>query len=156
MHAMTSFRLQDYGPIKDVTMVLTPLHCLIGPRIAQLEVVSEAIRLVAKRSGFHVCCLRNPELDVYPTDIPAKITMLHRASEAQQVLLLTQSPLVVNELKGEEVSLITPDADGWVVATRLCDTFDFAARSEMYSMGELWLNFATGDEEPRLLQGVEP
>jgi predicted ATPase len=154
MHALTNLHITNYGAIRDVRFELTPLHCLIGPRLALLEVASEAIRLSAARNGVQVCCLRNPELDVYPTDIPAKIAMLRRASDVQQVLLVTQNPLVVNELQGTEVSLITPNDEGWLVATRLSDTHNFLNRSATYALGELWVHYCIGgDERGGLLKG---
>jgi hypothetical protein len=112
------------------------------------------LRLTAERSGFYICTIWNPDLDVYPTDIAGKIAMLRRASKVQQVLLVTQSPLVVNELKGEEATLISPDSEGWVVATRLCDTPGFEDAMKVYALGEYWVSYCTGGEEELLLKGI--
>jgi hypothetical protein len=60
--------------------------------------------------------------------------------------------LVLNELQGDEVSVITRTPEEGTKARLLKDTFNYAERSKVYSNGELWLNYADGESERDLFQ----
>jgi hypothetical protein len=67
--------------------------------------------------------------------------------------MATHSPLVVNEMQPEEVSVVTrTEAEGTKI-TPIKDTANFAKRSSVYALGELWLSFADGVDEAPLIHG---
>lgn len=81
------------------------------------------------------------------------MAILWAISKESQVVVATHSPLVVNELQGPEVSVVTRDAEQGTRATRLADTPNYADRSEIYLNGELWVAYADGVAEGALVQG---
>jgi hypothetical protein len=64
----------------------------------------------------------------------------------------------VNELQGHEVSVLTRTSQAEGTRVRLLkDTPGFEERSKVYSLGELWVSYANGDdEEPLLTGGTRP
>lgn len=80
-------------------------------------------------------------------DVLRKLT----EGDGPQVILTTHSPLVVNELGPGEVSVVRrPSLEGGTVVTPIAETANFAKRSEVYSLGELWLSYADGEVEKSL------
>jgi predicted ATPase len=79
------------------------------------------------------------------------MNILKEISKTTQVLIATHSPLVVNELDAEQVTILTRDPEKGTQTRRLNDTEDFAVRSKVYLPGELWLNYANGSDEADLL-----
>lgn len=69
--------------------------------------------------------------------------------------MATHSPLVVNELRPEEVSVVTRDPEQGTKVTRIDATPNFAARSSVYALGELWLSYCDGDFEAPLLGSTD-
>lgn len=59
-------------------------------------------------------------------------------------------PLVVNELQGHEVSVVTRTPEEGTKVRLLSETPNFAERSKVYSLGELWLSYADGEQEKPL------
>ncbi len=89
-----------------------------------------------------------------PARIADVMRVLRRISERVQVILATHSPFVINELQGDEVTVVTrPDGQGTRVR-RLCDTPNFEERSKVYALGELWVSYADGKNEEPLLAEV--
>jgi hypothetical protein len=70
------------------------------------------------------------------------------------VLIATHSPLVINELKPEEVTVVTRSRGAGSIFTPLPETPNFAERSKVYALGELWLSYANGVDEQPLLSPV--
>jgi hypothetical protein len=60
--------------------------------------------------------------------------------------------LVVNELRPEEVTVVTRDETG-THASLIRDTPEFEERSKVYALGELWVSYANGVDEAPLLKG---
>jgi len=78
--------------------------------------------------------------------------ILRKISETAQVVIATHSPLVINEMKPEEVTVVTRTS-----GDKLCiDQGDpgFVDRSKVYALGELWLSYANGKDEAPLLKGI--
>jgi energy-coupling factor transporter ATP-binding protein EcfA2 len=96
--------------------------------------------------------LEEPENGLHPARIRDVVKLLRDISQNTQVILATHSPLVINELEPHEVSVVTRGANG-TTATVMKDTPDFAERSKVYSLGELWVSYANGDDEAPLLAG---
>lgn len=99
--------------------------------------------------------VEEPETGLHPARIRQVIAMLRKFSDdsGTQVLMSTHSPLVVNELRPEEVIVLTRTAEEGTRATLLRDTPHFAERAKVYALGELWLAYADGDLERPLLEG---
>lgn len=103
-----------------------------------------------------VLLIEEPENGLHPARIAEVMRVLRETSKETQVLIATHSPLIVNELKPEEVSVVTRDPEAGTKVTRLQDTPDFEARSKIYALGELWIAYANGKDEAPLLEGHEP
>ena len=102
--------------------------------------------------------VEEPENGLHPARIAEVIKILRNLTEEQgtQVIMATHSPLVVNELKADEVSVVTRDTETGTRVKRICETPDFEERAKVYSLGELWIAYANGVDEAPLLQGTEP
>ena len=102
--------------------------------------------------------VEEPENGLHPARIAEVVRILRSLTEEQgtQVIMATHSPLVVNDLKADEVSVVTRDNDAGTRVKRICETPDFEERAKVYSLGELWIAYANGVDEAPLLQGTEP
>jgi len=102
--------------------------------------------------------VEEPENGLHPARIAEVVRVLRAIVEdtGTQVILATHSPLVVNELRPEEVSVVTRDPVTGTKVTRIHETPDFAERAKIYALGELWIAYANGDDERPLLSGTEP
>ena len=99
-----------------------------------------------------ILIIEEPENGLHPARIKEVMQIFKSISERHQVLIATHSPLVINELKPEQVTVITRDIARGSVFTRMTDTQNFAERTEVYALGELWLSYADGTNE----QGLVP
>lgn len=100
-----------------------------------------------------VLLIEEPENGLHPARIADVMAILREVSKTTQVLLATHSPLVINEMQPEEVTVVTRRPDEGTKLTRMRDTANFQKRSTVYALGELWLSFADGVEEAPLLHG---
>ena len=101
--------------------------------------------------------IEEPENGLHPARIAEVMRILREiSSQGTQILIATHSPLVVNELKPEEISVVTRNPETGTKVTPLKDTPNFAERSKVYAPGELWLSYADGMEEAPLLGGESP
>jgi hypothetical protein len=93
-----------------------------------------------------------------PARIAEVVKVLRTLAESgTQVVMATHSPLVVNELRPDEVSVVTRTADKGTQVTPIADTPSFELRTKAYALGELWLSYADGiDEGPLLAGGPRP
>src|SRR5262249_1707773 len=103
-----------------------------------------------------VILVEEPENGLHPARIAEVMRILREISKQTQVLIATHSPLVVNELQPDEVSVVTRKPGTGTRVTCLKDTPDFVARSKVYALGELWIAYANGEDEAPLLEGREP
>lgn len=98
-----------------------------------------------------VLLIEEPENGLHPSRIADVMRVLRRLSERVQIVLATHSPFVINELQGDEVTVVTrPEGKGTQVR-RLVDTPNFEERSKVYALGELWVSYADGKDERALL-----
>jgi predicted ATPase len=100
--------------------------------------------------------IEEPENGLHPARIQEVMHTLRAFVETTgtQVLMATHSPLVINELRPEEVSVVTkPSIEVGSKVTRIKDTPNFAKRSSVYALGELWLAYADGKLETPLFEG---
>lgn len=94
-----------------------------------------------------------PERGLHPVRVPEVMATLRELSKRSQVVIATHSPLVVNELSGDEVTVVTRDPDTGTRGLRLKDVPCYEASSKVYRPGELWLTYADGELEEPLLMG---
>ncbi|MBS2022540.1 MAG: ATP-binding protein [Deltaproteobacteria bacterium] len=105
--------------------------------------------------GASVLLIEEPETGLHPSRIAEIMGILREISTSgSQVIIATHSPLVVNELKPEEVTVVTRDRERGTIATALKSTPRFDERSQIYALGELWLSYANGADEAPLLKGT--
>jgi predicted ATPase len=98
-----------------------------------------------------ILLIEEPETSLNPARISEVMEVLRTISSRIQVILTTHSPLVINELQPQEVTLLTRDERTGTRATRLDRTMHFQQRQRVYSLGELWLSFADGASETALV-----
>jgi energy-coupling factor transporter ATP-binding protein EcfA2 len=98
--------------------------------------------------------VEEPENGLHPARIREVIAVLRAISDGgTQVIMATHSPLVVNELHPEEVSVVTRTHQRGTEVNPIAETPDFAKRSQVYALGELWLSYADGEQEAPLRNG---
>lgn len=100
-----------------------------------------------------VLLVEEPENGLHPSRIGEVMNVLREISMTTQVLIATHSPLVVNELSGNEVTIVVRDEEQGSKGTLLEDTPGFEKRSKVYALGELWVSYANGTDEAPLLHG---
>ena len=97
--------------------------------------------------------VEEPENGLHPARIAAVMQVLRQLSESgTQVVLATHSPLVVNELKPEEVSVVTRTPEAGTKVRRVSDIPDLDKLQSVFSLGELWLSYANGIDERGLFE----
>lgn len=100
--------------------------------------------------------VEEPENGLHPARIADVVRMLRAIVDetGAQVIVATHSPLVINELQPEEVTVVTrPSLEEGTRLTPMVETHNFKQRSSIYALGELWLSFADGVDEGPLLRG---
>jgi predicted ATPase len=90
--------------------------------------------------------IEEPENGLHPTRIKEVMAIFREISRSTQVLMSTHSPLVVNELEPQEVSVVTRAAGGTRVRA-ISESPNFEERKKVYALGELWVSYADGEEE---------
>lgn len=113
----------------------------------------QALRYVSNCSHFLV---EEPENGLHPSRIADVMGILREISKTSQVIIATHSPLVVNELQGHEISVITRTPDRGTEATLLRDVPGYDDAMKVYQPGEFWLSYADGKQEEALLRRPEP
>ena len=134
-----------------------------GQRIPAAQLSEGILYFLAYAALQHVrpspiLLIEEPETGLHPARIREVITMLRKISEAPdgpQIVMATHSPLVINEMKPDEVSLVTRTVEEGTKVVCIKDTPFFQERHEVMSLGELWLNYCDGVEEAPLLKGDE-
>jgi ABC-type branched-subunit amino acid transport system ATPase component len=97
-----------------------------------------------------VILVEEPENGLHPVRVSEVMKIFREISKTTQVIIATHSPLVVNELSAEEVSVVTRTAEKGTSVRRLSSAANFADRSKVYALGELWLSYANGVDESAL------
>jgi predicted ATPase len=96
--------------------------------------------------------VEKPENGLHPALITEVVRILRAIVEGAgtQVVMETHSPLVVNELRLDEVSVITRRPEEGTRIKRIKDTPDLDERAMMHALDELWVASVKGEDEPRL------
>lgn len=86
--------------------------------------------------------VEEPENGIHPRMLAAIVETLRDAGAATntQIVIATQSPILLNHVEPEEVLLVTRADNGNVMVTPMTDTTAFDERIKDFALGELWLN----------------
>lgn len=98
-----------------------------------------------------IILIEEPENGLHPARIREVMKVLREVSKRTQIILATHSPLVINELAPEEVTIVTRTPERGTICTSMARTKNFEQRSKIYALGELWLSYADGDLESALM-----
>ena len=105
-------------------------------------------------SGVSLLAIEEPETGLHPARIAEVMKVLRAISQSGiQVVIATHSPLVVNEMNPDEVSIVTRTSESGTKVQRILDTPNFERRAKVYALGELWVSYANGTDEAPLLEG---
>lgn len=111
-----------------------------------------AFEALAALRGPRLFLVEEPETGLHPARIREVVDVLRALTDrGHQVLLTTHSPLVLNELDGSQITILTRDATSGTRATPMTATTNYAARAAEYSHGELWLAWSDGEREAGLV-----
>jgi predicted ATPase len=97
-----------------------------------------------------VVLLEEPENGLHPARIAEVVRVLRKVSDHSQILLSTHSPLVLNELHPDEVSVVTRTAGEGTRVRRFSEIPNVDRMLGTFSLGELWLAYANGVDEAAL------
>lgn len=93
----------------------------------------------------------NPTAGLHPAMVREFARGLRRlVAQGWQVLLATHDPLLVNELDGDEVTLMVR-GEGGPRTARMSQTTGYAERSSVYRLGDLWVSHCDGEAEAQLM-----
>jgi predicted ATPase len=109
-----------------------------------------ALRHIA---GSGLFLVEEPENGLHPARIGEVVGVLREISKTSQVIVATHSPFVLNELEGDEISVVTRDPVSGTKVSLLKDVPGFADASKVYLPGEFWVSYADGKMEEPLLTG---
>lgn len=84
----------------------------------------------------NVILLDEPELGLHPTAIAVLAGMIRSLSTRRQIVIATQSSLLVDEFDLEEIQVL--DLKDGQTHLRVLDADQYRERIEEYSTGELW------------------
>lgn len=140
------------------------IELVSGQRIPAAQVSEGILYFLAYAALQHVhpspvLLIEEPETGLHPARIREVMRMLRRITEGSdgpQIVMATHSPLVINELQPEEVSVVTRSVGEGTKVRCIKEARWFAERHEVMSLGELWLNYCDGVEEEPLFEGAEP
>jgi len=110
-----------------------------------------AFAVIEHLSPVGILLIEEPENGLHPSRIAEVMRILREVSQRTQILVATHSPLIINELKPEEVTIVTRRPETGTICTPMTQTKNFVERSKVYALGELWLSYADGDLERELV-----
>jgi predicted ATPase len=110
-----------------------------------------AFAILSSLSSRSVLLIEEPENGLHPSRIGEVVRILRKISERTQVIMATHSPLVINELQPEEVTIVTRTPERGTICTPMTQTKNFEERARVYALGELWLSYADGNVEEELV-----
>lgn len=131
---------------------VTPFHCVVGPI---LQHHWEKLQAVWSWGGPAMSAYLERPPFVYVHEWRREVESLRQLYEGDNFLFYTNNPLVVNEMQPEEVTLACIDNDK-LILTNFRDTAGFEDKFKVYALGELWLSYAMGGNEPALRFGGPP
>ena len=137
--------------LKELQITLTDGTKVAAPQLSEGLLYYLAFAAVPAIARPAVVLVEEPENGLHPARIADVVRVLRRVSETSHVFIATHSPILVNELKPEEVWVTTRTESEGTRITRLDQTPNFEERSSVYQNGELWIAYADGTSEAPLL-----
>jgi hypothetical protein len=137
--------------LNDQDWKVTPFHCVVGPIdraswdwlmlswLAQLKPAS--VGRTVERGPF-----------VYPIKWKALVEKWRSDDPSFWRVHYENNPLIVNEYKMEEITLVCID-DGKLIVTNFADLPGADVAAKIYLPGEFWLNYCEGGAERALREG---
>jgi predicted ATPase len=110
-----------------------------------------AFAIIEHLHDVEMLLIEEPENGLHPSRIGEVMRVLRNLSQRTQIILATHSPLVINELTAEEVTIVTRSPARGTICTAMTQTKHFEARAKVYALGELWLSYADGNFESELV-----
>jgi predicted ATPase len=151
--AVKSIRLRNVGAQKALGILLKDGTLIDAEQMSEGMLYFLAFAALPYLEPVSLLLIEEPENGLHPSRIADVMWVLRELSKTIQVVLATHSPLVVNELEGHEISVITRTPEAGTKAVLLKDTFHYEQRARIYNNGELWLAHADGKQESELLNG---
>jgi hypothetical protein len=136
---------------KALSVELTDGKTISAPQLSEGMLYWLAFAALPYLDPTAIILIEEPENGLHPSRIAEVMRVLRAISRTTQIIVATHSPLVINELQADEVTLITRTPERGTVATPLSATKNFAQRSKVYALGELWLAYADGNFESELV-----
>lgn len=140
---------------KELQVTLQDGTIVSSPHLSEGLLVYLAFASLEYLNPVSILLVEEPENGLHPARIGEVMRLLREISKTTQVLIATHSPLVVNELEGDEITVVTRDPSEGTKATRLSETPNYLERSKVYSNGELWVSYSNGEDEAPLLKGEQ-
>ena len=143
--------------VSEVVAYLRDGTCVPAQNLSDGIVFFLAFAALRYTTGIKTILLEEPENGLHPARIRDLVKVLRATSETGiQIILTTHSPLVLNEMKPEEVTIVTRHHEKGTQVQEMLKTPFFKERSEVFTLGELWLANCDGYSEQSLLHGVIP
>jgi predicted ATPase len=152
-------RLQFQNPESGMKTIAVQLHdgtSIAADRMSEGMLYYLALSALRHLEPASIVLVEEPENGLYVSRIKGVVEALRETSKTSPVLIATHSPLVVNELDADQVSLVTRDPKLGTTIRRLHETKNYAERARVYANGELWLSHADGDREKDLVPQQKP
>jgi predicted ATPase len=115
-----------------------------------------AFAIIEHLAPQQILLIEEPENGLHPARIAEVMRVLREVSQRTQIILATHSPLVINELTADEITIVTRTPERGTICTPMKDTKHFETRAKIYALGELWLSFADGNFESDLVETRDP
>jgi hypothetical protein len=137
---------------------VTPFHCIVGPidehTLHEINTAWGKSWRAKPKKDRRVPRTYCPLLGAFTYVTKYKGWVKNRRAffKEEASLWYTSNPLIVNEMKLEECSLVVIE-NGQIIVTNFLDLANIADRSSVYKPGELWLSYAVGGTEPILRFG---
>jgi predicted ATPase len=136
---------------KSLGLTLTD-NTIVGPdEMSEGMLYWLAFAIIEYLNPVGMLLIEEPENGLHPSRIAEVVRILREVSKRTQVIMATHSPLIINELKPEEVTIVTRKPETGTICTPMTETKNFAERAKVYALGELWLSYADGDLERELV-----
>jgi predicted ATPase len=147
---VTNIGLMNVGGHKELSVTLKNGTRLPAKAVSEGLLYFLAFSVLKHISTSRIFLIEEPENGLHPARIGEVMKILREISKDNQVFIATHSPLVINELEADEISLITRDPITGSRATRLDRTKNYENRSKVYLNGELWIAYGDGNKESEL------
>src|SRR5687767_6898641 len=95
-----------------------------------------AFAIIEKLQAPAMLLIEEPENGLHPARIAEVMKVLREISKRTQIILATHSPLVINELAPNEVTVVTRTNERGTICTPMTETKNFVERSKIYALGE--------------------